>query len=87
MSTASYPVLKAFTYDGRDVAPGDMVTMPPIDAAIHGRKGHISLTRGAIATRALTAERADVPAEEAPVLIETPRRRYRRRDLTAEGTE
>lgn len=56
------PALKAFAYRGCDYRRGDLVAMSPIDAAIHARRGHVSLTR-TYRTRHLVAEQTvDVPA-------------------------
>lgn len=64
------PALKAFVYDGQDYRRGDMVAMGPLDAVIHARHGHVSLTR-TYATRQLIAER--------PLAKPEPRRRRRAR--------
>ena len=71
------PVLRAFTHEGRALAPGDIARMSPFAAAVLHRQGFISLTR--IRTTALQPEPEPVP-EPTPKR----RRRYRRRDLTAE---
>jgi len=73
------PVLRAFTHEGRALAPGDIARMSPFAAAVLHRQGYVSLTR--IRTAHITPE-----PEPEPVPDPTPkrRRRYRRRDLTAE---
>jgi hypothetical protein len=49
------PVLKAFDYHGQSFEPGDSVEMSPIDAAVHGRTGHVSLTRRVVQDRQMIA--------------------------------
>lgn len=58
-----------FHYDGREIRPGERVTMRPLEAAAAHRLGYVSLTRG-----------SRPPAAPAP----EKRRRYRRRDLESE---
>ena len=70
------PVLRAFTHEGRALAPGDIARMSPFAAAVLHRQGFISLTR--IRTTALQSEPDPVPVPTKR------RRRYRRRDLTPE---
>jgi len=71
MKTVVVQARAAFSYQGRGLRAGELVTMTPIDAAAAARHGLVSLTR-----RPPTA----------PV-VETPKskRRYKRRDLEAEG--
>jgi hypothetical protein len=68
-------VLKAFDYQGRGYRAGDLVEMEPIHAAIHARKGYVSL--GKVRKPLHTANLA----AEAPVRS---RRSYKRRDLVPE---
>jgi hypothetical protein len=72
--------LKAFTYRHRDVRRNDAVTMTPLDAAVHARRGDVSLAAG-YRTRDVTPELPEPEPE--------PRRtrRYRRRDLVAEDQQ
>lgn len=70
--------LKSFDYEGHSYACGADVTMTPIDAAVHARKGNVTLSKG-YRTRAITPE---PPAPEPDPPART--RRYRRRDMTAE---
>ena len=85
MARVTVPVLKPLIYQGRSYVRGESVTMDAIEAAAGGRAGTVSLTRGAKVAAGTYQTRdlaADVSAETA-----RPRRRYRRRDMTAEGTE
>lgn len=66
--------VKPFDYNGRMVNTGSDLEMPPLDAAVHARKGNVSLTK---------YQNRSMQADDAPP---TRRRRgnYRRRDMTAE---
>lgn len=66
-----------FSYDGREVRPGELITMRPLDAAVAHRHGLISLTRHS------TTSNGSLPPP-LPPSPEPKRRRYRRRDLDAE---
>lgn len=80
MKTVTVPALKAFDYRGRSIARGETVRMPAVDAAIHARKGHVTLSRN-YKTRDVQAETSPTPEPEPDT---SRRRRYRRRDLVAE---
>ena len=67
MRRVSVPVLKAFVTDGRDVSPGEIIAMSPIEAAVAARHGYVSLTRQTYRTRHLEAA--------AVAVAEPPRRR------------
>lgn len=69
--------IKSFSYGGRTIERGEAVEMSAVDAAIHGRKQNVSLTRRTD-TRDMTAQADD--REPAP----RKRRNYKRRDLTPE---
>ena len=71
-----------FHYDGREIRPGERVTMRPLEAAAAHRLGYVSLTREAYAAAA-----AAIPKSAAPAPAPEPekRRRYRRRDLEPEA--
>jgi hypothetical protein len=63
--------LAKFDYQGRAVKAHDLVLMLPIDAAVHGRLGHVSLDAHAAdryAHRMMTAQ-AEPPA---PVVVVPP---------------
>jgi len=65
----------AFSYQGRGLRAGELVTMTPIDAATAARHGLVSLTR--------VSRRPAEPVTEAP---KKTKRRYQRRDLEAESS-
>ena len=70
--------MRAFTYGGRLIHQGEAVTMPAIDAAIHGRLGHVSLdpmTAATYQTRVMVA--AGPPASVSTASVPTRRRRTR----------
>lgn len=69
------PVVSSFVFDGHEYQPGDLITCAPVVAAAFARQGKVSLTR--TQNKVMVA---DNPEVEAP----RPRRRYRRRDMTAE---
>ena len=71
----TFAVLKAFDYKQRGYRAGDLVEMEPLDAAIHARKGHISLAK----LRKPSTQTADLEPDAPPK-----RRRYRRRDMEPE---
>lgn len=83
----------SLTYEGRSVASGTPLMVSPVDAAILNRKQQITFGHPAVATRELIASADDDPpdpaapaTESSPDAEPTPRRRrYRRRDLTAES--
>jgi hypothetical protein len=78
------PVIKAFTHDGRALRVGDTITVSPLVAAALHRRGLVSLTRG-YKTAAIKAEPV-VPSATSETAAEPyQRRRYRRRDMTAES--
>lgn len=81
--TVKVPALCDFTYNGRQVAKGDVVEMGPLEAAAHARQQHVTLAKGAYLSRALTVG-AKAPAPPDPEAVTASRRRYRRRDLQAE---
>ena len=70
MKTVVVQARAAFSYQGRGLRAGELVTMTPIDAAAAARHGLVSLTR---------RPKAD------PVAAPKSKRRYKRRDLEAEG--
>jgi hypothetical protein len=86
--------LKGFHYRGRAIWAGGHLAMSPVDAAIEGRRGNVSLTK------VIDAEpdepepqpeavpepvaQAPEPAPEPEQKTPTRRRRYARRDLVAE---
>lgn len=67
--------LVGLEYDGRQYRAGDWFSARPVDALTMGQAGRVSLNRE-YATRALTAPQ---PRAEKPS-----RKKYRRRDLTAD---
>lgn len=69
----------SLSYEGRTVAAGDPFDVTPIDAAILHRKQQITFGHPPISTKDLIASVDDDPAPSPR------RRRYRRRDLTAES--
>ena len=70
----------AFSYQGRGLRAGELVTMTPIDAAVKARQGLVSLTRPR------RAPAPDVVAILDPAPVPKSRRRYKRRDLEAESS-
>jgi hypothetical protein len=80
MAKVTVPVVKPLTYQGRQYVRGERVTCEAVQAAAFAQGGYVSLARGVVMRRDLAAV-DDVPAPAPPT-----RRRYRRRDLTAEGT-
>lgn len=90
MKTVTVPAIKAFTYQGRAVSPGDLVTMSPVDASLAHRQGQVSLTRGYRVAAMKAAEPepdpTPVPDIQPEPEAEPRRRRYRRRDMVAEGS-
>jgi hypothetical protein len=69
VSIVSVPALCDFSHEGRSYVRGEMVSVTPVVASILARRGRVSLTRG----------------YETKVEQPVGRRRYRRRDLQAEG--
>lgn len=84
MAIVTVIATRAFPYQGRQIASGEPVQMPAVIAAVHGRRGNVSLSqRPSYSTRAIEPDSASPAApEQAPT-----RRRYRRRDLVADSTE
>jgi hypothetical protein len=81
MPTTTYTALKAFDLSGRSVAAGENVSLTPVEAAVHARLGRVNLSTPRLHTRDLVAESDTEP----PPDPEPPRRRrYHRRDMTAE---
>jgi hypothetical protein len=83
--------LKGFHYRGRAIWAGGHLAMSPVDAAIEGRRGNISLTKVIDAEpddQEPQPEVAPEPVAETPEpepeQKPTRRRRYARRDLVAE---
>jgi hypothetical protein len=72
--------IKPFDYLGRRVEAGEILSIPPLAAILEHRKGHVSLAR--ITSRDM--QPAAVGPEAEPIDTPRPKRRYRRRDLTAE---
>ena len=72
MADVTVTATKRFTYRTRDIRKGQRVVMAPVDAAIKAREGFVTLVVGQIVT-----------PEHEPELVPV-RRRYRRRDMTAE---
>lgn len=78
-------VVEGWSYAGRALRAGDLVTMTPLDAAGAHRRGLISLTRPSAAALASASVRANEPPPVEPPVVEArPKGRYRRRDLQAE---
>lgn len=65
MQLVTVTAITPFTYEGREIRRGQPVSMKPVDAAIHARQGHVSLSRpekkssrrNTYRTRDLVAER------------------------------
>lgn len=81
MAVVTVRAIAAFAHHGRRYRPGESVVMSAVDAAIHARKQHVSLTR-VYPTREMKAE-PPTPEPE-PEAKPQGRRRYRRRDMVAE---
>jgi hypothetical protein len=88
MPSVTVTAITAFEYEGRDIARGDaLVIDPPVKALVLARQGKVSLARQYL-TRAIQPDpeppqptrRRRRKSEEA----DAPKRRYRRRDMTAE---
>ena len=78
LDTVTVPAICTFTYRGKSYIAGDPVTVPPVEAAALSRQRCVTLDRQATYT---TREISVIePEPERPR-----RRRYRRRDLQAEG--
>jgi hypothetical protein len=94
----SFRALRRFHYRGQTFATGDMVTMSAIDAAVHARKGDVSLSPPAPRNphtynrRDMVPEPLERPTDQdqreseaaAPATIARRRRRTRRTDMGAE---
>jgi hypothetical protein len=76
--TVDVPALQLVTYRGQSYVQGEIVPMRPIDAVVYARRGLVSLTK-----RPMRA--AVIRPEPEPAPIQPVRRRYRRRDLSAES--
>jgi hypothetical protein len=85
--------LKGFHYRGRAIWAGGYLAMSPVDAAIEGRRGNVSLTKVIDAEpdedpepqpEAIPEPVAEAPEPEPEQKTPTRRRRYARRDLVAE---
>jgi hypothetical protein len=74
MKTVVVQARAPFSYQGRGLRAGELVTMTPIDAAAAARHGLVSLTR--------LRRSAEAPIGDPP----KSKRRYKRRDLEAEST-
>jgi hypothetical protein len=84
LRTVTVTVIRPFDHEGRAVSPGGAITVAPIVAATLARQGLVSLMEGATLTY-LTRDMA--PADQdAPSPSARSKRRYRRRDLTAESS-
>ena len=71
-----------FSYDGRAVHAGELVTMAPLDAVVAHRHGLVSLTRPRVLPPIPLVPAIElVDVDEVPA----PKRRYRRRDLEPEA--
>jgi hypothetical protein len=68
MSQVIVVAMQSFAYKGRAVYEGEAVEMPAIDAAVEGRKGHVSLDP---ATKA-TYHRRDMVAESSFIAPSVP---------------
>lgn len=66
--------IRDFLYQDRMIRSGEWCDMPPVEAAVQKRRGHVSLTRQMAAEPAAASE----PAPRR-------RRQYKRRDLVAEA--
>jgi hypothetical protein len=73
MADVRVMVTKTFEYRGRTARRGSTLPMAPLDAAMAARTGHVTLVSGAV-----------VEPDPEPVMARV-RRRYRRRDMAAEG--
>lgn len=81
MERITVTAIRDFSHDGIDYHRGDHVELTPLEAAILGDKGCVSLTKPAYRTQALKADEPATPEAETA----TPkRRRYRRRDMVAD---
>jgi hypothetical protein len=86
MARVTVPVLKPLTYQGRSYVRGESVSMEAIEAAAHGRAGRVNLTLGAAAPSG-AYQTADMVVDVAgEPKARRRRRRYRRRDMTAESS-
>jgi hypothetical protein len=72
MKTVVVQARAAFSYQGRGLRAGELVTMLPVDAAAAARHGLVSLTRRPTAAPVAAPKKS--------------KRRYQRRDLEAEST-
>lgn len=70
-------VVQPLDHQGRAYVRGDRIELSPTRALAYRRQGKVTLTRGIVIER-------DPEPEPEPV---QPRRRYRRRDMAAEGTQ
>ena len=77
LDTVSVPALCAFTHKGRSFVRGELVNLPPVEALALARSGKVSLSRHYQARDVVT----ETELEPEPVRV---KRRYRRRDMTAE---
>lgn len=95
VKTVTVPAITDFVYEGRAFSAGQSITVSPVQAAALHRQQKVSLTRG-YRTAAVRAVAAEPEPESEPTLQSTQeagpepeqprqRRRYRRRDLTAES--
>ena len=76
LETVAVPALCAFTHKGRSFVRGELVKLPPVEALALARVGKVSLSRH--------YQTRDVAPEVEPEPEAPRRRRYRRRDMTAE---
>jgi hypothetical protein len=83
MQTVTVIATKDFTADdGRQVQSGDAVALIPIEAAVRGRAGEVSLDPGArttYRTRDMNSAPVTAPVAAAPVHADVPQPKRRRR--------
>lgn len=96
MQTVTVTALQPFSHEGQNVQPGDVLEVRAVDAAALKYQGRAKL--GGYRTAAIEPQSSGFelptsnfpqsevaePAEESEAIATPRRRRYRRRDLTAE---
>lgn len=91
--TVTVVATQDFSYEGRPVHAGEAITMRPIDAAIAGRRGQVSLDKQARATyrtKDLTAAPVTSPvtvASAPPAPLPTAPRTRTRTSRSAKGRQ
>lgn len=90
MHTVTVPLKRSFEHDGRYVAAGEFIQVSPVEALALARRDIVSLDplyrhRVMVAAPIPEPEPVKPKRRRAKVSDESkPKRRYRRRDLTAE---